>query len=468
MTYITNAPRQLEDGSNQTSFNGVSKASAMEYRYLKNQTALFFENRGADTINLTLNGSSYTIPAGANLNVPGAASSFVVQSATNVPFAVTSWGVGVDSDKAARVRELWRDPAGRLFINAIAAAQRNGTQINIHCAIDSLSSTLTYVDAFRPMIQGALGNGGLGFVAFNNTITTQEGLSYGTGGGSEKTNANFDPVGAPNSIYNPSLYYLQYTAASALSMDITDNKHAYDTATVYYLLQLGGGTFNWRDGNTVNNPIAVNTANATKSVAWATRSGWPAAKGNLVRASSITGNVHLIGADFKLGTTGCRVHRTAQPGTQLSQVAQLDGASYTAFLAQTGVDLYILNAGMNDAPNLSATDYETKIRTVLDWVRAANPQAAILLLLPNAISDSAKDVVLETYRVKLRDVIAKDYNAMVYDERFPLGSYTQAVAAGLMTDGIHPNTIGSQMRAEAIFSYLGGSALSDVRRALMN
>ena len=374
-----------------------------------------------------------------------------------------------DLASSSRIKEMWRDPAARLFIYAVAEAERNERQLNVHCGIDSLSSTKAYVTKLRALLQDTLGDGGLGFVAFNNTITTQENLSYGTGGGSEKTNVQFDPVGTPNSKYNPSLYYLQYTAASALSMDLTIKKQIFDTATVYYLKKVGGGTFNWRDGNTTNNPIAVNTVDTATSLAWTTRSGWPSQANNLVRCSSITGNVHLVGADFKRGTTGVRVHRTAQPGTKLENVAQLDGPSYTAFLQQTGCDLYILNAGMNDAPNRTAAQYEADIRTLLTWVRNANPNAAILLLLPNDISDSSKNTVLETYRLKLRDVIAKDYNAMVFDERLVLGSYTQATAAGLMDDGIHPNdTKGNPIRGTAIFNFLGGNALGDIGKAILS
>lgn len=464
MSFITGGIDQ-EDGSVFTKYRNIADENNKPYIFKESQDAVRITNGGVINIIVTVGATPTTIKPGNAAQFQNVAL-FNVSSAGEASFYVESWVTNGVSDPtaASRVKALALDPAGRKWTNALSAAQREERQLSIVCALDSLTATESYLDSFRAMIQTALGNGGIGYVAFNNTMMTKETMSYGTGGGSEKTNANFNPAADDPSTFAPSLYYLQYTSAAGLSMDLTDKNHIFTDAKVFYLKQPGGGTFNWRDGATTAGPIAVNTADTIKSLGIAARAGWPAQKNNLVRASSITGNVILYGADLRNGSSGAVVHRVAQGGTKANQVANLDVSAYTAVIESLGCDLYILNAGMND-PNDTATVYEANIRHILDRVVAANPNAAILLLLMNETDAPSKNVVLETYRNSLQ-AVADTYGAMIWDERNVLGSYDQAVAAGLMQDGTHPNDIADPLRGAAIFNFLGGAALADIRKAL--
>jgi lysophospholipase L1-like esterase len=89
--YITNQPRDMEDGRRQTVYNGVSTSTETEYRFRTSQEAIYFENRGSLAVTLKVPGTSYIVAAGDRLNVPQVVEGFTVQSNFTTPFMVTGW-----------------------------------------------------------------------------------------------------------------------------------------------------------------------------------------------------------------------------------------------------------------------------------------------------------------------------------------------------------------------------------------
>lgn len=457
MPFIGNG-RMLEDGSIFTAYQGVAWNQIQTYYFTDTQDGLYIKNVGQN--DLEINGDVLKVGQFVNLiNV----SQFTAEAAGRESFEVQAWSGGPVSPAAGTVKTLYNTAAGKKWLDNVVENQRDGRATNIVCAIDSLTATESYLTEARDMLQGYMGDGGLGFVAFNNTMTTEEGVSFGAGAGSQQTNVQF--AAGTDSIYNPSLYSLLFTAAVNSIMSFDDKLHEFDAATMIYLKKPSGGTVNFRDQllPTTGN-ITIATANATKVMGFTTRQGWPVNTKSNKLQGVVNGDVQLMGVNLTRGTTGVRLHRVAQPGSKISQLALVDDTAYQDVLKNIGCDLYILLAGMNDTAD-TADVYDTNMRAVLDNVKAANPKAAILLLAMNETDTPSKNITLQTYIDKYQQ-LAVDYDCMIWDERLVLGSYAQALAAGWMKDGTHPNDAGNSLRAKAIVNFLGGTALSDIRKAL--
>lgn len=367
----------------------------------------------------------------------------------------------------ARLKYLWGTGLSQ-WLYAVSYAKREGKQLNVVCATDSLTAGAGGtgpVDFLRPKLQAVLGDGGVGFVAANNSAVVAEGGSLGVSGATQKTNATFDP--STDDKYCPNLYSMVFTGTGGYA-NISDKTHIFTNAKVIYLQQPGGGTFKWGDAAYAAGRMDINTDGA-KEVKIVEHTGtFPALLGNTVQVGSVAGPVQVMGVDLRNGTSGVRVHRLAQGGTQTRQVAQLDGAMYTAVLKSMGCDLFILNTGMNDSGTSAypASTVDTDIRTILAWVRAANPNAAILLVMPNETADPNRNNLLETYRLKMMK-IALDFDALVFDTRWVIGNYAQAQANGYMHDSIHPHpTKANPVIGSALFDFIGGERLADIESVL--
>lgn len=367
----------------------------------------------------------------------------------------------------ARVKYLWGTGLNK-WLYAVSYARREGKQLNVVCATDSLSAGAggsSPIDFFRPKMQEILGDGGVGFIAANNSAAVAEGGTLGASGATQKTNATFDP--ATDDKYCPNLYSMVFTGNGGYA-NISDKNHIFTKAKVMYLQQPGGGSFKWGDAAYAAGRIDINT-DGEKAVKFVEHTGtFPSQLGNTVQIGNVVGPVQVMGVDLRNGNSGVRVHRLAQGGTQTRQVAQLDGAMYTTVLKSIGCDLFILNTGMNDSGTTAfpAETVDTDIRTILGWVRAANPNAAILLVMPNETADANRNTLLETYRLKILK-IALDFDAVMFDTRWVIGNYMQAHANGLMNDSIHPHpTKANPLIGEALFDFIGGASLADIARVL--
>lgn len=370
--------------------------------------------------------------------------------------------------KASGVKSLWMTGLNR-WLYAVTYAKREGRQLNVVCALDSLTAGAggtSPIDWFRPKLQAVLGDGGVGFIGANNSAVVAEGGSLGINGATQKANATFDP--ASDDKYNPNLFSFVFTGSGGYA-NISDKLHVFTKAKLLYLQQPGGGTLKFGDASYAPGLISVNT-DGIKSVQFVEHPGtFPSQVSNTAQISSVVGPVQVMGVDLRNGNTGVRVHRLAQGGTQTRQVAQLDGTSYTNVLSNIGCDLFILNTGMNDSGTSAypASTVDTDIRTILGWVQSANPNAAIVLVMPNETADVTRNALLETYRQKILK-IARDFDALIFDTRWVIGNYTQANAAGLMNDSIHPHpTKANPLIAEALFNFIGGYGLGDIGTALM-
>lgn len=334
-------------------------------------------------------------------------------------------------------------------------AKQSGTKLNVVCSLDSLTANKGYVDTIRTSLQAELGNGGLGYVGLTAAAVAAEyGAStpFGNSGGTTKNNANFAPT--TDDKYNPNLYAQDYATSGYLNF-IDGGKNTFDRADLIYLKQPGGGTLSWGSGlnsTTIADMVSVNTDDPTKAIGVASYGRFGTFGGGHMQAKGITGPVRLFGVDIHNGTTGVRVHRLAQGGSQARQWAQLDEAAQVAFLKAIGCDLFILNSGMNDTAQ-TADVYEADIRKIVGTVRTANPNCAIIFLKMNETDTPSKNTKLSEFRARI-DKVAGELNVAVLDAQKVIGTYAEAQAAGLMADGTHPTEAGQQLIARYVLDFV--------------
>lgn len=357
------------------------------------------------------------------------------------------------------------------WLNDVSAAKRNGTSLSYVCEGDSLTANQTsFMIPFRKLLWETFGYGGLGYVPFNTAAVAAEFNNsingFGLSGHSSHTNTNYDT--GTDDVYDPTLYAISYAATG--TMTFRNDLYPFDTADLYYLIQPSGGTVKFGSGlnsTTLADRIVIDTNGAAKSIAKATYSKFgPTFGGNLMQAGVSPGPARLFGVDIKSGSTGIRVHRIAQGGTKVSQIAAQNGPEYTNFRKLLGMNGYMLNIGMNDTADTPDV-FETNVRTILTRVRAANPVVSITIVLMNDTNDPVKNAKLDAFRQKL-DLIKRDYYADIFDTRMVIGSFDKANARGYMQDGTHYGLTAGEMIAKALFKRIGGYGLRSVDAILTN
>lgn len=132
--------------------------------------------------------------------------------------------------------------------------------------------------------------------------------------------------------------------------------------------------------------------------------------------------------------------------TFLSQHASLDDAWGRAWIEMLRPDVYILDGGMNDRLTDDVALFGRNLNKVVSrWLSAGT--ADILLVRPNDSWDAATSYLSHYDNVLVATALAR--GCAYIDDRAALGNYASAVAAGFMTDLIHPSPTGNAQRAAA-------------------
>lgn len=155
-------------------------------------------------------------------------------------------------------------------------------------------------------------------------------------------------------------------------------------------------------------------------------------------------------ADTRAGVDFCNL---GIGGTKVSDWAALDEANFVRCMRLLSPAAILLNAGMNDrgsalstaaAKTLNAMNYSVALNKIVDRIVAGAPAAPGMLVIPNEPSDVA------TTGIGLYPSIIKAAAQRVgwacHDDRYVLGAYGAANAAGYMYDGVHPSSAGNALR----------------------
>ncbi|PZR32251.1 putative Ig domain-containing protein [Caulobacter segnis] len=314
-------------------------------------------------------------------------------------------------------------------------------------AIDSLTegvSGSSYADSLMDRLRTAYGDGGPGLQIFNNVAAA----TY--------TSGNVRFLSGPSSSPGLVKYSINGRGVDISNADGRDSfgwkvGRAWDTATVYYLQQPGGGTLTVH-GAGDGASVVVNTDGPLMLKSISVRSDRGQSDASLV-FDGITGHVTLFGADFRLDHGGATFSNIGVGGSSLTNWSLLDSNFRKAWFAALSPEVYVFNAGMNDRGLLTEAQYRTLVRAVLDDLAAVSPNTKIILVGSNDIGSSGQDY-LAMYRTVLQQEAAARGGIYVNDMA-TLGTYVQASAAGLMLDKIHPNAAGNLARAGVYIETIG-------------
>lgn len=306
-----------------------------------------------------------------------------------------------------------------------------------------------YWDYFAPAMRHAFGDGGTGFVPFVNGAAGLPDLSFGKSAGV----AYMSGLGTASA---PDKYALNGVGLHAAAGSGSDFFHwnpvrNWTSVVIYYLLQPGGGTFAWRfSSNSVDTKTTIDTS-GTLGIGTIAIDADYNTNGDLY-FSEITGDVVIFGGDYIL-SSGVAISNLGIGGSKLQQWAALDSTFRRAWFTALAPDLIIFNLGMNDRLTRTGTQYQADLDTFFDDLTAASPSTAVILVRPNAPVDEASSYLAD-YEAALKSTAAARRYAYVSDKAV-LGAYSEADAAGLMEDGIHPSAAGNKIRAQSYLSCLG-------------
>ena len=159
------------------------------------------------------------------------------------------------------------------------------------------------------------------------------------------------------------------------------------------------------------------------------------------RGATIAGTV-LIGIDtFDSTRKDAAVWNLGWSGSQTSDWA--GGAQPYAPLAvlkQLAPQVTIINLGINDmGQRVSPEAYRANLQKIIEAVRSVGD---VLLVVPNRFEPAAvSDATQDAFAAVLSD-LSKQYDLPLLNLAKLLGTFSEAKAAGFMTDGVHPSAKG--------------------------
>lgn len=312
---------------------------------------------------------------------------------------------------------------------------------------------------FEKSMRAAFGDGGPGLHSFDNGVASALGASFAKSGGMSYIAIGAAPYG---SYFMRGLY-----SSGATGSDSFDWKpgSAWDLVRVLFLKQPSGGTFKVRlQSQTAASDVTVNTgtvnSDGSGGAVSAPAIGYfdvvnPGMANTGIRVSGVTGNVVVFAGDFKITSKpkGYRQGMLGQGGKTLQTFAGMDMTIRQQWLQALAPVAIITNLGMNDRATRSAAQHTADLTTLISANKAALPNAAQLIVMPNEPSD-ANTTNFQAYRA-VKKAVARTYGAAFFDDRSVLGDYTTADTNGLMADGVHPSAKGNARRAAGYASALG-------------
>jgi lysophospholipase L1-like esterase len=418
--------------------------------------------------------TNYTLATTADITTERSASATLtnkdISSATNTYRAATTSATGAvelatqaETDQAtsatlvptvATARRVMRTGAlAQLYAN-ILARQAAGEPINFLFYGDSLTNNTEYITRLRGLLQGVLGDGGLGWQPWSIWNELGSGKIGYTGWSSYDQNT----VGAPTGIqaHFPGLAgVLGSTGVSTSTFSFTGGASAVRAASsfdLWYVKSPTGGTFtaSTPGGDSVSGISSLDAGGYVLAKQAITGVKTDDSSGTYASVGSVSGDVGLAGINIKLGTTGLRLHNLSLPSSKAQQWAALDATSDAAFLADLAPDFACIELGMNDRGTRSAAEYAADITTLITRLRTANSDCVILLVASD--NEALQSTVMDDYRDELITL------ATTYDCEFLDVAWLLDVSL-IGGDTIHPDDAGYNAKAVRMFQWLGGPAM---------
>lgn len=320
------------------------------------------------------------------------------------------------------------------------------SQSLVIAGIDSLTNGAggnAYYDFFQKRLKAVFGDGGVGYVSFDNGKAITEGDSFGVVGfssimGSSDASKQYSFDGHGLYGNNLSMAYINY--------ELSATRRNFSRCKVFFLKQPSGGSFYvsyLTNAGALINTQLVETASETFDLGVLEM---PVMNKSFVKGVGIrsaNGKVAIFGANF-YNDKGVAVCRIGKGGLTFQSLIDLNSTFQTKWKDALNPKLFLLNAGMNDGK--AEVDYKAMIETYV--ARFANTK--FLLISPN--DTSASPEFIRGYERVLAKY-AKDNKHDYLSIRQLLGDYQTANANGYMYDTVHPNEKGNRKIANKILDY---------------
>lgn len=137
------------------------------------------------------------------------------------------------------------------------------------------------------------------------------------------------------------------------------------------------------------------------------------------------------------------------------------------------VDTVILSLGVNDLRGTNRVDgarisrARSNMAAMIDEVRAAKPDANILLaspvgIAPDHLSRRWQEEQFGLHTVRMLEMMAASYEALAREKGVEFVNLTDAIPAAHLPDGVHPDQTGHAMIARIFYEALGGEPEADI------
>lgn len=383
----------------------------------------------------------------------------------NALVEVNGWNARIDL-----VEQEFKDRADALdgaypvrLVSVEQQASKNGTNIEnekvnnltdldlssqslVIAGIDSLTNGAggnAYYDFFQKRLKAVFGDGGVGYVSFDNGKAITEGDSFGVVGfssimGSSDASKQYSFDGHGLYGNNLSNAYINY--------ELSATRRNFSRCKLFYLKQPSGGSFYvsyLTNAGALINTQLVETASETFDLGVLEM---PVMNKSFVKGLGIrsaNGKVAIFGA-YLHNDKGVAVCRIGKGGLTFQSLIDLNSTFQTKWKDALNPKLFLLNAGMNDGK--AEVDYKAIIETYV----ARFPNTKFLLISPN--DTSASPEFIKGYERVLAKY-AKDNKHDYLSIRQLLGDYSVANSNGLMYDSVHPNEKGNRLIANKIMDY---------------
>jgi lysophospholipase L1-like esterase len=311
---------------------------------------------------------------------------------------------------------------------------------------DSITVNDRVTGPIRQKLQTMYGNSGIGWVSLAG-LEAQSGVSITTAGTWTTRNKAAGAAGLNCTDATSSDTATPARKTIAISTGVTD-------WYVHYLVKPGGGTFTWAvDGG---GATTVSTDGATQNTGIVSITGLSNAAHTVVLTVTDAGStgVTLLGIDSRINVPGVVLHKIASSGSRAADFAAVDATTWRTALAGVAPNIVCIMLGVNDAANIDTpSGFKANLQTMIANIQAAVPLADILLIAQSDMTSPTGPYTYRQYVDAMRDLaLASSYGFVDSDK--PIGPWPQANARGLYADAVHPSTVGGQLIANHIMSYL--------------
>lgn len=339
--------------------------------------------------------------------------------------------------------------------------------ITLFAGVDSLTDGAggqggRYDDSYFNIVTNSLrehfGDAGAGWTAFDNRHAAREGMNF-----SRSTDLAYIKT-LTRGVY-PSVYSLDFcglhnatatTSSTCLLgwLGAGNENRDWDTATIYYLIQPSGGTFEAYQTGVGNVPVSVDTSGGSFAIGSVTLNKVSTLANQIQVDVTVAGAITLFGIYWERSVdVGVVCSRLALGGYQTAWYANdLDPTFQQNWLSLLNPTHYIINGGRNDIGNFTPQEFIDNVETYLSYFPATTQK---MIISPNESStDNTTAPEIREYR-SLGYKLAYDNGYAYINNAEVLGNYVEADKKGWMLDTTHPSTDGNWIIAKNVLDYIG-------------